>query len=317
MSEKRYQVFISSTYSDLIDERKKAIDAVLMANCLPSGMEAFAASDEKQFDVIKRVIDLCDYYILIIGKRYGSIIPGKDISYTEMEYEYACSKDIPILAFLLDPSVELEQSRCESDELLKAKLEIFRDKVSKNRLVSFWKSKDELLGQIVASLFNAKTQFDRPGWIRGGEFDEKELLQENKELSDRIKELEEQLSTSSLAESKYENIVFPMHFSETVYFLTSGMNIGQKNIKPTLGELFKHVSISLTSRTTYFDFSASVNNFVSGYHTNDTTIKQLKTQFLIYGLISENTEIINKKPELFIELTDYGREEMVRLNKMD
>ncbi len=73
MSEKRYQVFISSTFSDLLNERKMILDLLLMADCIPAGMEAFAAADAEQFDIIKKVIDLCDYYVLIIGKRYGTV----------------------------------------------------------------------------------------------------------------------------------------------------------------------------------------------------------------------------------------------------
>ena len=70
--EKKYQVFISSTYEDLKEERKNVIETLLMIDCIPAGMEAFCAADEEQFEYIKKVIDLCDYYVLIIGKRYGS-----------------------------------------------------------------------------------------------------------------------------------------------------------------------------------------------------------------------------------------------------
>lgn len=316
MSNKKYQVFISSTYSDLIEERRRAIDAILLANCMPAGMEAFSATDEAQFDVIKRVIDLCDYYVLIIGNRYGSIFPGKDISYTEMEYDYAQSKGIPVLAFIIDPTIKSEGDKGENDEIAKSKLTLFKKKVSSNRLVSFWKTKDELFAYIISSLFNSITQFVRPGWIRGGEFDEKELLSENRELREKVQKLESQLSITGSTNGNYRSISFPMHYSETIYFLSSGTKIKSKDIKPTLGELFKHVSTSLTSKCSYFDFCNAVNDYVPGYHTNDTTIKQLKTQFLIYNLIVEHTEIINKKSELFIELTENGLAEMKELNLM-
>ena len=83
MKDKKYQVFISSTYTDLIEERKKILEVLLMADCIPAGMEAFVATDIEQFEVIKKVIDLCDYYVLIIGQRYGSINEATGISYTE------------------------------------------------------------------------------------------------------------------------------------------------------------------------------------------------------------------------------------------
>lgn len=316
MVNKKYQVFISSTYSDLKEERQRAIDAILLSNCMPAGMEAFAATDETQFDVIKRVIDLCDYYVLIIANRYGSIFPGKDISYTEMEYDYACSKGIPVLAFIIDPAIKSEGDKIDSDDLSKSRLVLFKSKVSSNRLVSFWKTKDELFGYIISSLYNAITQFVRPGWIRGGEFDEAKLLAENQELREKVRELENQLVKTGTTDNKYRDIAFPMHYSETIYVLTSRTRIDSKDINPTLGELFKHVSTSLTSKCSYFDFCKAVNNYVPGYHTSDTTIKQLKAQFLIYGLIIEHVEKLDKKNELFIELSEYGLDEMKKLNLM-
>lgn len=81
MTDKKYQVFVSSTYSDLKEERRKILDVLLMADCIPAGMEAFVASDTEQFEVIKKVIELCDYYVLIIGKRYGSINSSTGLSY--------------------------------------------------------------------------------------------------------------------------------------------------------------------------------------------------------------------------------------------
>lgn len=120
--QKKYQVFISSTYTDLIDERKKAQEILLMADCIPAGMEAFVATNDEQFEVIKKVIDLCDYYVLIIGGRYGSISPVTGISYTEMEYDYAQSQNIPILVFAIDESVSLSSDKNESSELAKEKL---------------------------------------------------------------------------------------------------------------------------------------------------------------------------------------------------
>ena len=55
--ERKYQVFISSTYTDLKEERQNIIDVLLMADCIPAGMEAFAASDDAQFNIIKSGID--------------------------------------------------------------------------------------------------------------------------------------------------------------------------------------------------------------------------------------------------------------------
>ena len=92
MNDKIYKIFISSTYLDLKAHRQKVIDAVLKMQHLPVGMEMFNASSDSQWKVITDTIDECDYYLLILGKRYGSLIeegPDKDISYTEREFRYA------------------------------------------------------------------------------------------------------------------------------------------------------------------------------------------------------------------------------------
>lgn len=46
--DKRYQVFISSTYADLQDERQEVIQALLELDCIPAGMELFPAASEDQ-----------------------------------------------------------------------------------------------------------------------------------------------------------------------------------------------------------------------------------------------------------------------------
>lgn len=134
MGTKKYQVFISSTYADLIEERKRILDILFMADCIPAGMEAFVAEDLEQFEVIKKVIDLCDYYVLIIGKRYGSIHPNTGKSYTEMEYDYAIEHEIPVLVFAIDDNVQLAPDKQETDGDKIEKLKAFRRKAMTNRL---------------------------------------------------------------------------------------------------------------------------------------------------------------------------------------
>lgn len=51
---KRYQVFISSTFTDLKDERSKVIQTIMELDCIPAGMEIFPAIDEEQFEFIKK-----------------------------------------------------------------------------------------------------------------------------------------------------------------------------------------------------------------------------------------------------------------------
>jgi hypothetical protein len=81
------------------------MQALLELDCIPSGMELFPASHEEKWPLISRVIDDCDYYILILGGRYGSVDTA-GTSYTEREYEQAAKYKKCILAFLhADPDM--------------------------------------------------------------------------------------------------------------------------------------------------------------------------------------------------------------------
>lgn len=99
MSEKREQVFVSSTYTDLVEERHSITQTLLKADCIPAGMELFPASDSDKWDLIRRVIDGCDYYLLVLGGRDGSVDPDDNLSFTEKEYKYAVLAGKPVLPF--------------------------------------------------------------------------------------------------------------------------------------------------------------------------------------------------------------------------
>jgi hypothetical protein len=59
---KKFQVFVSSTYNDLIDERQDTLKLILDLGHIPSGMEGFFAADQEQLTYIKKIIDECDYF---------------------------------------------------------------------------------------------------------------------------------------------------------------------------------------------------------------------------------------------------------------
>jgi hypothetical protein len=95
---RRYQVFVSSTFEDLKEERQHVMQALLESKCIPTGMELFPATSAEQWELIKRVIDECDYYMVIVAGRYGSI--GKTgVGYTEMEFDYATQSGKPVIGF--------------------------------------------------------------------------------------------------------------------------------------------------------------------------------------------------------------------------
>ena len=141
MKDKKFQIFISSTYTDLKEERQAAVEAILSAGHIPAGMELFSAGDESQMTVIKRWIDESDIYLLILGGRYGSIEPKSGKSYTHLEFEYALEKKKPLFSIVitdkaLDNKVlEMGRSALE-DENTKLWKEF--KALTKTNMVEFW-----------------------------------------------------------------------------------------------------------------------------------------------------------------------------------
>lgn len=109
---KKLQVFISSTYLDLKEERQAAVEAILSAGHIPAGMELFAAGDVSQLEIIKKWIEESDVYMLILGGRYGAIDTATQKSYTHIEYEYAMEKGIPFFSvFATDNALSIKEKR--------------------------------------------------------------------------------------------------------------------------------------------------------------------------------------------------------------
>jgi hypothetical protein len=98
---RKYQVFISSTYLDLIEERQAVVEAILETDNIPAGMELFKAG-KSQISTINRWIEESDIFILLLGGRYGSINKEDGKSYIHLEYEFAFSKNMPILTIILN-----------------------------------------------------------------------------------------------------------------------------------------------------------------------------------------------------------------------
>src|SRR5262249_33172683 len=139
--EKKYQVFVSSTFQDLIEERDEVMKALLELDCIPTGMELFPSADEEAINYIKKVIDNCDYFVSIVGGRYGTEhSSGK--SYTQIEYEYATQKNIPILAFLHKNPENLAANKYELDTVKRQKLERFKSFIQQ-KLCRYWTTKGE------------------------------------------------------------------------------------------------------------------------------------------------------------------------------
>jgi len=169
------------------------MQALLELDCIPSGMELFAAADDDQWTLIKKVIDECDYYIVILARRYGSVdSTGK--SFTEKESLYALSKNKPIIAFLHKDLGSILQEKSETEPEKREKLNAFRE-LAKQKMCRFWMTPEELGSVVSRSMVKLMKSNPAIGWIRADDTSDTETSKENIRLQKQIQELESKLQS--------------------------------------------------------------------------------------------------------------------------
>lgn len=328
--DKRYQVFISSTYADLKEERAKVMQTIMSLNCIPAGMELFPASNDEQFDFIKRVIDDCDYYILIVGGRYGSL--SKDgISYTEKEFDYAKQKGIPILAFLHSDLESIPLGKSEKDPSKREMLNNFRDKASTGRLIKFWKTPEELIGQVATSLSVTIMQCPAIGWVRSNLQSTVESLKQENELRKElaglkgyVAKLEKEINDNNAlkALATLDDVV-KIRFNHNYWSSTIRCDISKPyETKLSWGELFESIAPRLMdypneerAKIIIGEVLGEKTGGISGgvIKVNKEDFDTIKIQFIALGLISVTyLKTVNGGMALFWQLTDKGNSLMIQ-----
>lgn len=162
--DKRYQVFVSSTFTDLKDERRDVMQAILEMDHFPAGMELFPSGNSTVSEYIKKILNQTDYYIVIIGNRYGTT-KEDGLSYTEAEYDYADSLGIPIIGLVHGRPESLAVDRSDAEPELRQRLHAFRSKV-RSRIVREWVLPHELVRAAMAALHLAIRDEPARGWVR-------------------------------------------------------------------------------------------------------------------------------------------------------
>lgn len=336
--EKIYQVFVSSTFEDLQEERKEVMQALLELDCMPAGMELFPASNDDQWTLIKRVIDACDYYLLIIGGRYGST-NEKGISYTQMEFEYALETGKPIISFLPKNPGNIPAGKSEKDPEKQEKLDEFK-KLAQKKLVKYWENAEQLGSVVSRSMIKLIKDFPADGWVRSGtavdEATLKEisrLQKENKELQDRLRSIatEAPKGTEQFAQGTDEVIV-AFTFNGT-HLKNKKRYSCQSSFCFTWNELFEGVAPNMIDECSEERFFYSLcrliekcsalleddKDFSELGNYEDFTIKKdsfnlIKVQFRALGLISlSEKKRSTKDTGTYWTLTPYGDYVMTQL----
>lgn len=337
--EKRYQVFVSSTFKDLLESRQEVMQALLELDCIPAGMELFPAADDDQWTLIKRVIDDCDYYIVIIGGRYGSIGP-EEKSFTQLEYEYAVEQGKPVIAFLHKEPGKLPAEDSEKDPENLKKLEAFRD-LAQQKMVRFWTTPADLGSAVSRSIIKLIKSNPAVGWVKADALPSIETTEEILSLRKRIEVLQNELDelrssapkeTEHLAQGDEE---FEVHYGFGAYrsnWFTAD-NTFTDSFYSSWWQIFARISPLMIDEATDGDLRDEFNRMtrqvnigkleghkdLKGYSLKDFKISEddfntIKVQLLALKLIEKSVKSRSVKDKAnYWTLTPYGESVMTEL----
>ena len=88
-----FTVFVCSTLSDLSQEREGVLDAIRRLKLQHDSMEFFGARADQPIETCLQEVRASDVLVVIVGHRYGSIVPEFGISYSEAEYRRVSAQE--------------------------------------------------------------------------------------------------------------------------------------------------------------------------------------------------------------------------------
>jgi hypothetical protein len=280
----KLQVFISSTYKDLIQERQAAVEAILKSGNIPAGMELFIAGDKSQWEVIQRWIIDSDIYMIILGGRYGSVEPSSGLSYTELEYDFAVSSGKPYFAVVIqEDALEIRFKQFGNEFIEKDnpdKLKDFRVKVL-NKISSFFSDDKDVKLAVLETIPQLAQEYKLKGWVRAEEVpDTKALADELSRLHAENNELREKLKAQTLEirKPRSDKSTSEKEFQE-LFELFSSIEIDIKSLKPVHHEISK-----LPDKVNLLFLSMAFRDTLMTGVTNEYNIDKCTSFIFFYAL---------------------------------
>ncbi len=146
------KAFLSSTYEDLSEHRKRAMQTLQRLGVPFEAMELFGSHTERPVDVALARLERCDFYIGILGMRYGSIDEASEISMTEAEYRRAQELGMNSRMYLIDEKKHLMAPAHVETGHSAEQLRSLKTEIKARHTVSFFSSEHELAWLIATDL---------------------------------------------------------------------------------------------------------------------------------------------------------------------
>ncbi|MBO5312373.1 MAG: tyrosine-protein phosphatase [Clostridia bacterium] len=291
---KKNSVFVSSVYSELVEERRAVINAITQEGDWPVCMEMFDSCQGNSLDILKQYINECDYFVLIIGDEYGDIEPTKRLSYTECEYDIAIELGLRPLVFLKKSIKRNKLTQKFVNKISNAQIGLWRE----------WTSITELVTLVVSSLRNAEKADPRDGWVRGGI---KAETCSSIQYSEFVVNAEMQANELIILPKRLNTVYKPKAMIEEIARQRYGHGSDHRNYQ-------KYIDAHMKRSKQFFDFlekggfyyelfnKSTLIEYVKGMHHNG--IKNLNIKYMLEMLEKWKETICKYQDNYFIGLVD-------------
>jgi hypothetical protein len=145
------RIYISSTYSDLIDAREAVYRALRKMRHDVIAMEDYVSADQRPLDKCLADVAACDVYIGIFAWRYGYVPPNQECSITELEFRQAQHSKKPCLLLMLHEEAPWPRKLIDRDV---ERIDAFRAELCRDYIVSFFRTSDELAAAVSVAVGN-------------------------------------------------------------------------------------------------------------------------------------------------------------------
>lgn len=145
-------VFLCSTFSDLSAEREGVLDAIRRLKLQHDSMEFFGARPGQPIETCLEEVRKSDVLVVMVGHRYGTIVPDLGISFSEAEYAEGYRLQKPCLVYLRDDEVPVLPKHVERDPDKLRLLERWKAILRDRHTVAPFKDERDLPVQVAADL---------------------------------------------------------------------------------------------------------------------------------------------------------------------
>ncbi len=216
-----FTVFVCSTFSDLSQEREGVLDAIRRLKLQHDCMEFFGARAEQPIDTCLQEVRASDMLVVIVGHRYGSIVPNLGISFSEAEYAEGFRLKKPCLVYMRDDNVPILPKHMERDPEKLKLLEAWKEALQSRHTVATFPDASRLAVQVTADLSRTIQDLEEAAKARATARSEGDLLTEvTTVITDALVQGVPEASLLSAIRSSVSSLLVTMQKREPTVFLS-------------------------------------------------------------------------------------------------